>query len=346
MKPRSNRRTERLGVNAAQSLFESAGCIFQPVALENDYGKDAYLDFGDEQEVTGLCAALQIKSGPSFKTSSGYKIPCKASHVTIWEQSTVPVIGIVHDIDSRAMYWVNISEHLQGVDPSSKPTSIPVSTRCVLDETTIHTSLVDSVRRSGNIVKSTRALLNLVDHNEAVAAAAVIECLAIARFDIRSIVLLRRLLHRMDGAALRAAIYVLSCFTPHPDRCWNKKNWFADKYASRIRSHFIWTSEELVKMISAVDIESWQRGGEGQDVWMLIRENSTNYVTLRTSIGTMLDNGLEECAFISAMILIDRADDQMAEYSALISEFPLLLNHSYMSELRQTIEEHGGISFF
>jgi hypothetical protein len=44
MKVSKNRPTERKGVNAARSLFEAAGCLFQEVDTRNDFGKDAYVD--------------------------------------------------------------------------------------------------------------------------------------------------------------------------------------------------------------------------------------------------------------------------------------------------------------
>jgi hypothetical protein len=37
-------KTERAGVNAVQALFDKCGYVFQPVALDNDFGKDAYVD--------------------------------------------------------------------------------------------------------------------------------------------------------------------------------------------------------------------------------------------------------------------------------------------------------------
>ena len=60
MSIRPNRPIERAAVNAVQAFFESCNCIFQPVAGENDFGKDAYVDIGKANQVTGLCVALQI----------------------------------------------------------------------------------------------------------------------------------------------------------------------------------------------------------------------------------------------------------------------------------------------
>jgi hypothetical protein len=35
--------TAREGINAAQTFFERHGCVFQEVAQQNDFGKDAYV---------------------------------------------------------------------------------------------------------------------------------------------------------------------------------------------------------------------------------------------------------------------------------------------------------------
>src|SRR5687767_3158809 len=96
MKPRKNRPTERAGANATQALFEKHNWIFQPVDLGNDYGKDAYVDAPAGDTVSGLCAAIQIKSGASFRRADGYAIPIEG-HEQVWRDSPLPVMGIVHD---------------------------------------------------------------------------------------------------------------------------------------------------------------------------------------------------------------------------------------------------------
>ena len=55
MKRRKNRPTERNAANAARTLFEGCGYVFQEVSQDNDYGKDAYVDLVDGEDITGLC---------------------------------------------------------------------------------------------------------------------------------------------------------------------------------------------------------------------------------------------------------------------------------------------------
>jgi hypothetical protein len=143
MKLRKNRPTERAGVNASQTLFEKHNWVFQPIDLGNDYGKDAYADAPEGDTVTGLCATLQIKSGPSFRRADGYAIPIEG-HEKVWRDSPLPVMGIVHDPDVPALYWCNISEFLQA-HPKDLPAAVPMSKADVLDDTTLGTAFLDSV---------------------------------------------------------------------------------------------------------------------------------------------------------------------------------------------------------
>jgi Domain of unknown function (DUF4365) len=76
VKTPTTRIVAREGINAAQAFFESAGCVFQEVAQQNDFGKDAYVDIGEDGIVTHLCVAIQIKSGEFFRSANGdYFVP-------------------------------------------------------------------------------------------------------------------------------------------------------------------------------------------------------------------------------------------------------------------------------
>ena len=57
----TTRTVSRDGVNAAQTFFEHNGCVFQEVAQQNDFGKDAYVDLSHQSL--------------SFRTCRGPKVP-------------------------------------------------------------------------------------------------------------------------------------------------------------------------------------------------------------------------------------------------------------------------------
>src|SRR5579862_4172720 len=138
MRNSEERDLSREGVNAVQGFFERHGCVFQEVAQQNDFGKDGYLDLGERGLVTFLCAALQIKSGASYRTTNGdYAIPVK-DHANNWRSSTIPIFGLVYDPDDRQVRWVDITGYLRE-RPEQANASIPVSRGSTLDEISLRT---------------------------------------------------------------------------------------------------------------------------------------------------------------------------------------------------------------
>ena len=63
-------------------------------------------------ELRGLCIAVQVKDGTSFRLADGYQIKPKNRHRRLWHSSTVTVFGITRDPDG-SLYWLNISDVLR-----------------------------------------------------------------------------------------------------------------------------------------------------------------------------------------------------------------------------------------
>ncbi len=117
MKKKKSSAVERAGVNYVRSVVEQANCIFHEIETRNDFGNDAFLELVDGEDVRGICLALQIKSGPSFKTTQGYKFPADKKHFEYWAKHTLPVIGIVYDPSKTCACWINVTKRLKA-DPS------------------------------------------------------------------------------------------------------------------------------------------------------------------------------------------------------------------------------------
>jgi hypothetical protein len=146
MRNSEERVRSREGVNAVQAFLERHGCIFQEVAEQNDFGKDGYVDLGDRGSVTFLCAALQIKSGTSYRTAKqDYFIPI-GDHANNWRQSTVPIFGLVYDPEDRQIRWTDITGYLRA-NPGQQSGAIPVPGEIILDEVSLQTTFKAALTR-------------------------------------------------------------------------------------------------------------------------------------------------------------------------------------------------------
>lgn len=65
--------TGRRGVAFVESIVSEAGSIFREIPKETDIGIDGYIEFVENEIVTGTLVAVQIKTGPSYtkKRKSG-----------------------------------------------------------------------------------------------------------------------------------------------------------------------------------------------------------------------------------------------------------------------------------
>jgi Domain of unknown function (DUF4365) len=343
MRNSSERITSREGINAVQAFFDRNGCVFQEVAQQNDFGKDGYVDLGEDGVVSYLCAALQVKAGASYKSAGGdYRIPLNG-HSETWRFSTVPVFGIVFDPDDRQLRWVDITEHLRQ-NPSKHEGSVPVPYDNVLDERSLrdefHSALAEY---SGNGLGSLTLNLLVPGPRQ---FDAVVDAWALGRFDSRYVLVLRRLILDLEGGALLRAIAWLSHAGLHPDIFWTKDNWIPEKIQQALRPSFAWSPEEIVHMLKAVDNEDWGRGTSGQCVDVLLYEDRKAVSKLELAIGMLLDEGEELVAARAAVLSLTHAGDQRNQLNRLATRFPLLLQGERFRNVAATVREVGFISMY
>ncbi len=346
MKTRPNRPIERAAVNAVQTLFESCNCVFQPVALENDFGKDAYVDISAGNHVTGLCVALQIKGGDKYRRARGYAIPLDAEHAAIWRDSTLPVAGIVHDPDTNKLFWCNISQFLAGIS-GSLPTSIPVSQS---NELTAN-SLAQFERDVGTFSTAGvagRVLLRLVEADESAKGPLLLDCFAFGRSDPRVLVVLRYLLPSLRGDNLLLAITILSHVTPHPDIFWHSNNWIREGVRQIVRPHLQWTEDEIIRLLNDIPWEHWQRGCEGQSLYMLLKEDPEIERKMERVALRAMDAGEEDAAMCALYLVIywagERGANKLAEMVRHTARFTSL---NLYNEVVVCLHDSGGyVSLF
>jgi hypothetical protein len=336
----STRIVSREGINATQTFFERHGCVFQEVAQQNDFGKDANVDVVQGRVVTFLCVALQIKSGGSYRAANGnYVIPLD-SHAETWRRSTVPVFGIVYDPADQALRWADLTGYLR-THPEQDSGSVPVSRNSLLNDLTLCSDLIPALSgySTGGAIE-----LNLLSPGD-LQPDAVFDAWGLGRHDARYLLLLRRLVLELDPLATRNAIYVLGHATPHPDIFWTEDNWILPEIKTRVRKSFHWSPEEIAHMVRVIEPEEWGRGTLGQSFDMMVYEDPKGMSVLNQSMALLIESDPEFAVRVATLILI-RSEDQRHELSLMVREYPGLMSISWFREIAATIEQFGYVSLY
>jgi hypothetical protein len=345
LKRRRNRIVEARAVRKVQGFFEDNGCVFQEVSTVNDYGKDAYVDLAEGERITGLCAALQIKGGASYRRPDGsYFIPLDNSHIRIWRESTLPILGFIHDPDDGLIRWCSISAFVNS-EQNATATSIPVPADAVLDERSLHTSLRSAVLQASRIVKD--PLIQTLSEENDLSESAILDCFALGRSDSRIFIGLRYLLRAFDREVLRSLIYVLTHLTPHPDIYWQEQNWIPNEVKQVVQPHLCWEHDEILRLIHAVDNDEYQRGGMGQSLYMLFVQDPDIEVKMASVAVQAANSGDEEAANIALYLhLYWLGEDAPQHFTKLLSSNANLRSLSYVPEISQQLNDYGYLAMF
>jgi hypothetical protein len=329
----NTRRTERAGVRAVTDFFESNDCVVQPINGENDFGKDLYVDLTQAEVITGTTGAIQVKSGSSYRTANGYRIPID-HHLHCWRDSTVPVIGIVCDEERSLMFWTNLTQYLR--TRTDELQHVPVSSNSVLDRTALP-ALEASIRETA---VGTHPLVELWSTNALDAPQAVWDCLAVGRRDQRVFMGLRSAIPLVQAEALPAIIRILSSLTSHPDRGWSSSNWIEQSVRTNVRATFRWTPTEAIRMVHAAEGE-WERGTVGQDVSLLFADDPDIRDVLDEAVRIAYVDNFDD-AWMLFCLRLHFVDEDAAEVMASrLSSYPEFRRHPAFREVAEHIEAMG-----
>ncbi|MGK5071045.1 DUF4365 domain-containing protein [Janthinobacterium sp. RT4P48] len=339
---RRNRIMERAGVNAARAFFEENGCTFVEVDLASDYGKDAYVDLGDGKNVSPICSALQIKSGLSYKVGNNYVIPGNEEDMSMWKDSTIPIIGLVFDPGDKQIRWVNISEYLCAHE--GKITSIPIAASAILQSSRL-VEFANSVRRSAKLNKE-NPLLQLSDDNEDRQRRAIVDCFLFARTDYRYFIGIRNMLHSFPRETRRLALHALGHLTSHPDIFWTDNNWIPSFIKTRVQPFLRWSSYEVISILQVVELEEYSRGSLGLTAFMLLTADPSIEKTLDEVI-SMLKSSCDDTFHAAVMLRLYLAEEGAESvFLRLVRESPWLMDEPLMQEVKGILDDHGSITIF
>jgi hypothetical protein len=338
-----NRKISREGVNFAQAFFESQDCVFVEVPQQHDFGKDAYVDIGERGKFTPLCAALQIKSGESYRAAGGdYFVPIE-KHADNWRRSTVPVFGLVYDPADRVARWADLTAYLRA-HPDQQGGSILISQHAVLNEVSLRSEFVPTVMAYAAGGGGTVAL-NLLSAGR-LQLSAVFDAWALGRQDAKFLILLRRLILELRADAVRYAIYLLSHAGSHPNILWTKDNWIPQKIGDQVLPSFRWSSAELAHMIRAVPCEDYGYHTLGESLDVLMYEDPDIVVALHSAIGLMLAANEVDSAVRGATLALSHSREARRELALLLQEYPVLIDDEWFSGVAASVEEEGKFSLY
>lgn len=339
-----------------EQVLEGAGLVVQPVATENDVGRDAYVDIVQEGEVTGGIIAVQVKSGRSFFHMGKWVIPGDNGDFTLWCESTVPMFGIVHDPETNALRWTNLSatarQYIQGPggDPWSKELVVnyygrkavvaPHSNRLDLDIDAFLTNAASALRVHPGLPVSA-----LLSNDPETVRTGIVDTFAIGRRDPDAFILLAALVSRLPWETQRLAVDALAMATRHPDVFWHRDNWVPSPIKSEVGRRTRWTREDVTTLLGLIDEDGIQRGTFGQHVFHVLELDSELDDRLEEVVLDRL-KGSDAHVWAAAILLYRRgeqAGDRLAKWEA---RDPELFQGGELQVLADLVKEHGWVDLF
>lgn len=277
-------------------------------------GRDAFVDIVDGTDVTGGVVCIQVKSGrASYFQQGTWVVPGKPADFTLWRESTVPFFGVVHDEETDALRWVDLSEaaalatdnYLSPVIPGRfglRSVPVPDGNRLDLDMSSFLTAAETALRRRSGVPVAA-LLARDVDRVKS----GIMETFAMGRHDPTAFLLLASLIHRLPKEARRNAIGTLAMTTSHPDVFWTRDNWIPDEVSRAIRQCISWTDLDVSALLAEIDEDGIQRGSFGQTVYhVLALDRDLSPKLVRTALNRDLPDRIR---LWSAAILLYAAGD-------------------------------------
>jgi len=356
---KSNKITENSGTLFVQSVINDCKGIFNKVDGSNDVGIDGYLEFVQDESVTGLCIGVQIKSGDSNKTQNAdfAVINADRAHFEYWQSHSLPIAGIVYLPSEAKAYWIDITEYLQN-NPTvveHGPYTIKVAKSNAFDKESFKIFFdkfinhKDAYRKEWNLARSLKGIVDFKPKNERFDA---IKALFYYHRDCKEswyylIQLFRR---ENDTDVQRLLIFTMIHLIGHGDIYWHKNNTILDDICAYGRSEIKTTfgQGEIFKLISHIDENGVSRGSFGQSIYPILALIPGKYDALKKII---LDKTTKDDSRSWAGVIVindfQYHDVQRAIYfcDSMIDNFPHSTNVEWFQNIKQTLIEFGYVDF-
>jgi hypothetical protein len=344
--------TSSTGVHHVAKITSAANCIFHPIAQENDLGLDAYIEFIVDQEATGCCIGVQIKSGESYVRRDQFTMPCTKSHNAYWRSHVLPIAGILYDPKTESARWVDITECLKNRNDGE---SFSLTAHAVFDGNgfaAFQNHFLTYRKRYSDDAHFTRSLQSL-SHVDKVpdCSSGINSMFSFHRNRPETWFFLLSCLRYFRGSPLLRNLVVALCHVPgHPDIFWGTKNIISNE-TSRIAEEMFrkfLSRDDVLTLLTAIDDETgFNRGSMGQCVQSIVLIMPQCINVLESIAGDILVP--ETQRFWAALLLV--ADLQWKEIDRLkfiLSRIILTFledNEERLASILQTLNRGERIDF-
>jgi hypothetical protein len=306
------------------------------VPTERDIGIDGFVQVTDDAgKPTGDVFAVQVKSGASYLRATGGAAPVD-DHGELWKHASSPVIAVIHDPVTGAMWWANVSDAL---DRDPNLTTVAVTTPLPAGDQGVM-PLLRSVRLHADFRFGVPRGIGSTDVDEQIAAAW--QSLMLGFRSSHALIALRRVLVSLDPVARAHAVESLSHCTPHPDIFWTKDTLLPRAVSDEVCATFRWSLEELAALLEVIDENGIDRGSTGQSMYMLLFEDPGCAALLRMGAVELLARN-DELAGWAAYLAVAHAEDQQEEWDTLLG-LERALTDSFVAPYIIEGLAHGGVS--
>ncbi|WP_339060577.1 DUF4365 domain-containing protein [Tepidibacillus marianensis] len=307
-KYKSNKKTENKGILFIEYIVNERGSIFRQVPGEKDTGIDGFIEFVDEENVTGEMVAVQVKSGESYfnEEKQQFELNVDKDKLDYWCNLYVPVVIVFYNPILKIGNWEMVKEYVEyqeykGISPVKK-IEVPITRNKLTIES------FSEIREYGRIHADSKQLLKCVedclsdDIDKIINAFSMLIEHPHTRKNKLPILIANQLLEKKDENLIKEVIWLLGygvgrnrwSFNPS-----NKQEIEVSDFASSVCSKF--TKDDIYKMLCLLDEESFYGP-------MALGERFLDIISC------CLDNALE----ILEKVMYDKSEPIVRRYNAFI----------------------------
>lgn len=282
----STRSKAALGVNYVEKIVNLNDDIMTRIPQENDRGLDIVIEYKDKNGEFYTFSA-QVKSGNSYFNTKkdGVSIASDFQHFKYWMNHNLYVILFTYNPETDECFWLDLTKYVNDIEDTQ---NFRIKSQNIkrLDTDTYQEMIeyindkIKDHKRNYLLSKTIRSIISMSDIKKD-------KKLLYSTLNHRNeiflwITILYKFRTTDDIKVIRFMITVLSYITANPDIGRNNYNILKNDIQAlaieEFNSHF---DEKLViKLLSAFDIEEYNRGQLGQSVFHILELHSNSSLYL------------------------------------------------------------------